>query len=107
MTTASTGNEKPAGTAEELRELIGHAEEVLRSISGQGDEAVAKLRARVEGTVRSARDRLSELEVEARTLTDEATQSADEYVRSNPWGAVAVAAAVGVVVGALLASRRR
>lgn len=97
--------ERATGSADELRDLISHAEEVIRTITGQGDEAVTRLRERVEATVRNARAKLETLETDARTLTSEAATSADEYVRENPWGAVAVAAAAGVIIGALLGRR--
>ena len=39
-------------------------------------------------------------------LTEQAADTADQYVRGNPWAAVAIAAAAGVIVGALLSRRR-
>lgn len=94
------------GTAgDELRDLIDHAEQMLQSLRDQGGEAAERLRERVEATVQSARKRLSALEGDARHLTEQAAATADEYVRGNPWAAVAIAAVAGVVVGALLSRR--
>lgn len=37
--------------------------------------------------------------------TKEAALATDEYVRANPWESVGVAAAVGLVIGMLIARR--
>ncbi|MBV6417840.1 MAG: putative protein YqjD [Steroidobacteraceae bacterium] len=96
-------NDGAAG--DELRDLIAQAEAMLHSLSGQTGEAAQRLRERVEATVKSARSRLSSIETDARALTEEAADTADRYVRTNPWAAVAIAAVAGVIVGALLSRR--
>jgi len=97
-------NDSAAG--DDLRDLIAQAEDMLQSLRGQTGEAAERLRERVEATVTSARKRLSSLESDARQLTEEAAATADEYVRENPWASVAIAAAAGVIIGALLSRRR-
>jgi ElaB/YqjD/DUF883 family membrane-anchored ribosome-binding protein len=97
-------NDGAAG--DDLRDLIAQAEEMLHSLSGETGEAAQRLRERVEASVSSARSRLSSLEADARAFTDQASDTADQYVRSNPWAAVAIAAAAGLIVGALLSRRR-
>jgi ElaB/YqjD/DUF883 family membrane-anchored ribosome-binding protein len=78
---------------------------MLRSLAGRTDAAAEEIRGRVEATVRTARERLSSLEEEAREITREAVDTADDYVRNNPWQAIAIAAAAGLVLGALLSRR--
>lgn len=97
-------NDGAAG--DDLRDLIAQAEGMLQSLRGQTGEAAERLRERVEATVKSARTRLSSLEGDARQLTEAAAETADEYVRDNPWASVAIAAAAGVIIGALLSRRR-
>ena len=82
---------------DDLRDLIEQAEDMLHSLRDQTGEAAERLRERVEATVKSARKRLASLEGDARQLTEQAAASADEYVRGNPWAAVAIAAVAGVV----------
>jgi ElaB/YqjD/DUF883 family membrane-anchored ribosome-binding protein len=91
--------------AEELREIVEKAEALLGTLTGEGGEALDELRARVTETVRSARERLREIDSLARDATQRAADTADAYVTGNPWTAVAVAAAVGAVAGAALARR--
>lgn len=105
----STGGDDAANdgaAGDDLRDLIAQAEQMLHSLGSQTGEAAQHLRERVEATVRSARARLSSIEDDARALTDQAADTADQYVRRNPWGAVAIAAAAGLIVGALLSRRR-
>ncbi|MGD9598750.1 MAG: YqjD family protein [Steroidobacteraceae bacterium] len=97
-------NDGAAG--DDLRDLIAQAESMLHSLGGQTGEAAQRLRERVEATVKSARTRLASIEGDARELTEQAADTADRYVRGNPWAAVAIAAAAGVIVGALLSRRR-
>lgn len=90
---------------EELRGVVNKAEELLASLSDETDEVSAELKDRVNGTIRTARDRLTELDANARDAAERAADTADEYVTSHPWAAVAVAATVGAIAGAVLSRR--
>ncbi len=105
MSTESDTAANDGAAGDDLRDLIAQAEDMLHSLTGQSGEAAQRLRERVEATVKSARARLSSIETDARQLTDQAAATADQYVRGNPWAAVAIAAAAGVVIGALLSRR--
>jgi ElaB/YqjD/DUF883 family membrane-anchored ribosome-binding protein len=89
----------------DLRDLIARAEEMMAALADDSGEAAAAIRERVGASVAAARARLGDLESDAREMTDEAVAAADRYVRGNPWAAVAIAAAAGVVIGALLTRR--
>ena len=91
--------------ADELRDTVDKAEELLRTITDDGVEIAAELRSRVGDTVRAARERLGKLETSARDAGSHAVDTADEYVTGNPWIAVAVAAALGAIVGAAVGRR--
>ena len=41
----------------------------------------------------------------ARARVGEASEATDEYVRENPWAAIGIAAAIGIVIG-FVAGRR-
>jgi ElaB/YqjD/DUF883 family membrane-anchored ribosome-binding protein len=91
--------------AEQLTALISDAEQLLASLGVDSDAAVAALRQRVERTLHSARDTLGNLRSTAANATQQAKEQADSYVQSNPWTAVALAAAAGALVGAMAARR--
>jgi len=86
---------------DDLTAVVRDAEGLLKATASQTGERVAEVRAKAEESLRQAKARLAGFEDQAR----EAAGEADQFVRANPWQAVGVAAAVGLVVG-LLISRR-
>ncbi len=89
----------------DLQAVVEDAEALLRATAGQAGEKVAAARARAEESVRAAKKRIGELEEDLIARTKEMADSADTYVRENPWQAVGIAAAAGLLLG-LLMSRR-
>lgn len=89
----------------DLQAVVQDAEDLLRATAGQAGEKVAQARARAEESVRAARERMEELQEDVVERAQELADSADSYVRKNPWQAVGIAAAAGLVIG-LLVSRR-
>jgi ElaB/YqjD/DUF883 family membrane-anchored ribosome-binding protein len=86
---------------DDLTAVIRDAEGLLKATASQTGEKVAEVRARAEETVRQAKARLAGFEDQAR----EAAGEADKFVRGNPWQAVGIAAAVGLVLGVLISRR--
>lgn len=93
MTTVSTDK-----LMSDLRAVVRDAEELLQATAGQGSAQIKELRARAEESLGAARARLQEAGDEAR----EAAREIDEQVRANPWAAVGIAAAAGLLLGLLL-----
>ncbi len=89
----------------DLQAVVADAEALLHATAAQTGERVEGIRARAEESLSQARVRLKEVEGEAVEQMKEVAESADEYVRDNPWQAVGVAAGVGLILG-LLISRR-
>ena len=71
------------------------------------EEALVELRERMSVAVAEGKKRLAEFEVQARRFKDSAGAAVDEYVRENPWTAVGVGAAIGLILGSWLASDSR
>jgi len=90
---------------EDLRLVVTDAEELLRATAGQAGEKVAAARARAAESIDSAKARIAQAGYAAAAQTREAAKATDDYVRDNPWTAVGVAAAVGVVIGMLIAKK--
>jgi ElaB/YqjD/DUF883 family membrane-anchored ribosome-binding protein len=95
-----------AALADELRNVVSQAEQLLQAIGDDGDAAMAALRERVHASIDTARLRLGDLEEEASRVTREAATAAEAYVQEHPWAAVAIGAGVGLLIGALIAGRR-
>jgi|SRR6187455_774470 len=84
---------------EDFSAVIADTEQLLKSMAAVGGEQAKSLRADLEAKLASARERLKELEQDARERTQAAARAADEYVHEHPWQSIAVAACAGAVAG--------
>lgn len=101
-------NENPVNTdklVQDLRIVVADAEELLRVTASQAGDRVVAARAKIQESLERAKVKLSEAESILVDRTRQMAHVTDEYVHENPWAAVGIAAAVGLVVG-LLISRR-
>lgn len=89
----------------ELHRFFDDVEELLRRVSDMGDEEIARLRERVESSIHKAKSAAGAGLDSAISGAREAAQDADSYVRDNPWVAVGIAAAAGLLLGGLLSRR--
>lgn len=90
---------------EDLRLVVTDAEELLRATAGQAGEKVAAARERAAESIDAAKARIAQAGYAAAAQTRQAAKVTDEYVHENPWAAVGVAAAVGLVIGMLIAKK--
>jgi ElaB/YqjD/DUF883 family membrane-anchored ribosome-binding protein len=88
----------------DVKNVISDAESWLRGSNLTGEDLKAA-KAKFERTLMGAKDsviRMEEAVVEKTRATAKAT---DVYVTENPWKAIGISAAVGVLVGALISRR--
>ena len=90
---------------EDLKAVVADAEELLKATASQTGEEIAAARAKAEESVKAAKVWFAEEEVAVMAKTKAAAKATDAYVRANPWKAVGIAAAVGLILG-ILAARR-
>lgn len=90
---------------DDLTTVVRDAESLLRATATQTGEKLNEARVRAEESVRQAKTRLAAVEKEALERARVLAGEADEYVRGNPWQAVGIAAATGLVLGLLLSRR--
>ena len=90
---------------EDLRLVVTDAEELLRATAGQAGEKLAAARAGAAESIDSAKARIAQAGYAPAAQTREAAKATENYVRDNPWTALGVAAAVGVVIGMLIAKK--
>jgi ElaB/YqjD/DUF883 family membrane-anchored ribosome-binding protein len=105
MDTTASAADASHDLASKLRRLIGEAEDLLRSAADTGDEAFNAARERVSEQVRHMRDELEDLEDKAARNARRAARAADRAVHEHPYGAMGLAAAVGLLIGVLVARR--
>lgn len=87
---------------DDLRAVVGDAEELLKATASQTGERVEKVRARAEESVRKARVRLLAYGHDVQEAATTAAREVDAQVREHPWAAAGVAAGLGLIVGFLL-----
>ena len=87
---------------EELNRIVEQAESLLRSLGAEGGEAAEAVRERVSQTLNQAKSKLNATVSNAEEVVESLADRADDYVRSNPWQAVAIAALLGGVVTLLI-----
>ena len=109
MTTGTRTNVATDKLVQDFNEVVTDAEDLLKSIAAAGGEKSQAMRAALEETLKTSRERLRELEERAVQRTRAAARATDEYVHGHPWQSIAIgaglAAIVGIVVGLLLNRR--
>lgn len=90
---------------DQSQEILHKTEKLIAdAASATGKEAEA-LQARILNGLREAKSRLTDAEEVALEKARNAARATDEYVHEHPWKAIGIGAAVGVVVGMLIARR--
>ena len=89
----------------DLKSVIQDAESWLRNGSQMTGDELAAARAKFERTLSGAKADLIRLEETVVQRTKEAARATDEFVTENPWKAVGVGAAAGILIGMLIARR--
>jgi ElaB/YqjD/DUF883 family membrane-anchored ribosome-binding protein len=103
-TTASAANGRQ-GLAQSLRHMIDETDQWLKTAAASGDHKFDAVRDNFAEQVRHMRAQLDELEDSAIHKARHAARSADQAVNAHPYGAMGIAAAVGLLVGFLAARR--
>lgn len=90
---------------QDLKLVAQDVEELLKATANQTGEKISAARARAEESLRGAQKHLFEASDEAAARARAAAAAADDYVRDNPWQAVAIAAGVAFIIGLLVGRR--
>ena len=90
---------------EDLRVVVADAEELLKATANQTGERIAAARAKAGESLQAAKIRLADAQATVVEKVKVAAQTTDDYVHENPWQAVGIAAAVGLLLGALISRR--
>ena len=94
---------------EEFNTVVTETEQLLKSVASAGGDKAGALRDGVADGIAAAGQRLDKLRLDALAQASSAADATDDYVHSNPWRAIGIAAAVsgltGLVAGLLIARR--
>jgi len=89
----------------DIRTLLADVDALLRqAAAATGDEA-RQLRQRAEDLLDQAQERFAGARDEVVRRGKVASRATDEWVHDNPWGAIGIGAALGLVLGFLIARR--
>ena len=88
----------------DLKTVLHDAEAWLRHGGSLTGEQLEAAKAKFEHAITTAKEGLVNLEVVEKSKA--AAKATDVYVKENPWKAVGIGAAVGVVLGLLINTRR-
>ena len=107
MNQGSNVNDARNQLVEDFNKVVADTESLLRAMASVPGDKASALRASVEDNLVAAKRRVRELQGVAYEKGTAAVRATDEYVHENPWTLIGVAAAVGLIVGLVIASERR
>jgi len=88
----------------DLKNVVSDAETWLRGSNLTGEDLKAA-KAKFERTLVNAKDGIIRMEEAVVEKTKATAKATDVYVTENPWKAIGISAAVGVLIGALISRR--
>jgi ElaB/YqjD/DUF883 family membrane-anchored ribosome-binding protein len=91
--------------AGDFRTMINDSEDLLKAAAMVSGEGFSAARMKFEEKLKSAKSALAEASQPMFDTTTETAEAANDYVRGNPWTAVGVAVAAGLLLGFLAAKR--
>ncbi len=86
----------------DMKSLVRDAQQLFREASVATGERADDLRAKGLELLDAATQRTQELQTAAVETSKELAGTTDDFVKQNPWKAVAISAGVGVLVGMLI-----
>ena len=106
---SSTSTNKPMGSqspiARDIQNVVTDAQELLKTVQSEGGSRLNDVKAKVQEQLDSAKEMLGQLQTTVADGAKVAVDTTDAYVRSNPWRAVGISAALGALIGYLAARR--
>ncbi len=101
----NNGGQRASARSAEWQNLVTDVEDLVKKVANVKDAEIAEIRAKVEQTLAKAKTTATQGVAAVKGRAEDVTEATDEYVRENPWAALGIAAAVGVVIG-FIAGRR-
>ena len=102
-TTGNGQNSNPI--ARDIQNVVTDAQELLKTVQSEGQSKLSEVKVQVQAKLDNAKQMLGELGTQVQDGAKQAMDTTDAYVRSNPWRAVGASAALGALIGFLIARR--
>jgi ElaB/YqjD/DUF883 family membrane-anchored ribosome-binding protein len=104
MRTNTTSSNQGA-IARDFQNVVTDAHELLKTVEREGEAGFVEAKSKLSGSLDAAKAKLGEYQESAVQAGRKYAEQTDKYVRDNPWRAVGVGAALGAVIGFLVARR--
>ncbi|ORM61008.1 hypothetical protein PRCB_12935 [Pantoea rodasii] len=91
---------------QDVNELADSLEALLKSYGSEAKDEVDSARNKAQSLLKQTRAKLNSGNSRVSQAARDASYQVDAYVHDKPWHGVGVGAAIGLVLGALLMSRR-
>ena len=91
--------------SQEFRNLVADVEELIKRVAHVDDADLARAREKLQHTLTAAKTALHDGTERVKTTARQAAETTDQYVHTNPWSAVGIAAAAGAAIAVLLSTR--
>lgn len=91
---------------QDVNELADSLEALLKSYGSDAKDEVTNARSQAETLLKQTRAKLNGSGNRVSQVARDAGYQVDAYVHDKPWHGVGIGAAIGIVLGALLVSRR-
>lgn len=104
MTNGTIEDSKQA-LVRDLKSAVGDAGDLISNVAASGADELAQARTNLEARLGQAKTRLIDA---GQAVSDKAkcsVDATDQFVRDNPWKVLGIAAAAGIVIGAILSRR--
>lgn len=103
--TSTTLKEGEKRLAKDFKAVVNDAEQLLRHAARDAGQGYEEARERLEESLKVAREELARLEGAVVDGARRAGRATDGYVHQHPWESIGVGAAVGLLLGLLIARR--
>jgi len=101
----TTGDTAQSGVAREYHAFLSDVEDLISSATSLTGEDLARAKARLGARITSARASIGKVSGEVSEQVRSGARATDNYVRTQPWQAVGISAAAGILIGYLLGRR--
>lgn len=98
-------NRTKGKVVDDFKSIVNDAEALVQATAHVTGDKFAAERAKFSDKINLAKTRLVEAEKVVVEKAKQAATATDQYVHSNPWTAVGIAASVGMLIGFLAARR--
>lgn len=105
MAKQKTPSQVADGLIDSVKSTLDDAEDLLRQAASETGERASELREEALSRLKRTRMALYDIQDSMVEKGRQAARATDDYVHSNPWQAITISAAAGLLLG-LLVSRR-